>query len=54
MKTRKLNRREFLKGVGLASVGLGLAAAGCQPKTVVVEKEGEKKAICSGSICHIN
>jgi multiple sugar transport system substrate-binding protein len=39
VKTRKLNRREFLKGVGLASVGLGLAAAGCQPQTVVVEKE---------------
>jgi arabinosaccharide transport system substrate-binding protein len=38
---KQLSRRDFLRGAGLA--GLGLAAAACQPKTVVVEKEVEKE-----------
>lgn len=36
---KKLSRRDFLRGAGLAGLGATLAAAGCQPKTVVVEKE---------------
>jgi multiple sugar transport system substrate-binding protein len=39
MKNRKLSRREFLRGAGLAGLGVGLVAAGCQPKTVLVETE---------------
>jgi multiple sugar transport system substrate-binding protein len=35
---RALSRRDFLRGAGLAGLGAALAAAGCQPKTVVVEK----------------
>jgi len=44
MSTRKISRREMLKGLGLAAVGTALA--GCAPKvvekTVVVEKPVEK------------
>jgi len=35
---RVLSRRDFIRGAGLAGLGASLAAAGCQPKTVVVEK----------------
>jgi multiple sugar transport system substrate-binding protein len=42
MKSQKLSRRDFLRGAGLTGLGLTLAAAGCQPKTVIVEKEVEK------------
>ena len=35
---RALSRRDFLRGAGLAGLGTALVAAGCQPKTVVVEK----------------
>jgi multiple sugar transport system substrate-binding protein len=39
MTRKKFSRRDFLKGVGLTGLGLTLTAAGCQPKTVEVEKE---------------
>ena len=39
MSKKRLSRREFLRGAGLAGVGLALTAVGCQPKTVMVEKE---------------
>jgi ABC-type glycerol-3-phosphate transport system substrate-binding protein len=38
--SKQVSRRKFLQGLGLAAVGT--AAAACQPKTVVVEKEVEK------------
>ena len=40
MSDKGLSRRQMLKGLGLAAVGA--AAAACQPKTVIVEKEVEK------------
>lgn len=42
MNNRKLSRRSFLGSAGLTGLGLTLAAAGCQPKTVEVEKEVTK------------
>jgi multiple sugar transport system substrate-binding protein len=39
MKKKQLSRRDFLRGAGVAGIGGALAAAGCQPQTVVVEKE---------------
>jgi len=42
MEKRKLTRRELLKGAGLTGLGVALAAAGCQPKTVVVKETVEK------------
>ena len=39
MGKKRMSRREFLRGAGLAGVGLTLTAVGCQPQTVVVETE---------------
>ena len=36
---KKLSRRSFLRGMGVTGAGLAAMMAGCQPKTVVVEKE---------------
>ena len=41
MGKKRMSRRDFLRSAGLAGVGAALAAVGCQPKTVVVEKEKE-------------
>ena len=35
----KISRRSFLRGMGATGAGLAAMMAGCQPKTVVVEKE---------------
>jgi multiple sugar transport system substrate-binding protein len=35
----KLSRRKFLRRIGAAGAGLTAALAGCQPKTVIVERE---------------
>jgi hypothetical protein len=37
MKEQQMSRRQFLKGLTLATSGAALAA--CQPKTIIVEKE---------------
>ncbi len=42
MEKRRLTRRELLKYAGLTGLGAALAAAGCQPKTVVVKETVEK------------
>ena len=36
---KKLSRRAFLRGMGATGAGLAAMMAGCQPKTVVVEKQ---------------
>jgi ABC-type glycerol-3-phosphate transport system substrate-binding protein len=38
----KLSRREFLRRFGALGAGLTAMAAGCQPQTVIVEKEVER------------
>jgi multiple sugar transport system substrate-binding protein len=38
MSKRKMSRRDFLRGVGLAGAGAALTAAGCQPQTVIVKE----------------
>jgi multiple sugar transport system substrate-binding protein len=45
MSKRKLNRRDFLRGAGLAGVGSALVAAGCQPQTIVVKETVEVEKI---------
>ena len=39
MNKQGLTRRQFLQGAGLTGLGVALAATGCQPKTVIGEKE---------------
>lgn len=44
MNKRKMSRRNFLRGAGVAGLGAALAATGCQPKTVIV-KETVKETV---------
>ena len=39
MGKKRMSRRDFIRGAGLAGIGMALTAVGCQPKTVMVEKE---------------
>jgi multiple sugar transport system substrate-binding protein len=43
MSKSPISRRHFLRGLATTSAGTALLVAGCQPKTVVVEKEVEKE-----------
>ena len=47
MCARKMSRREALKGLGLAAAGM--AAAACQPKTVIVKETVKETVIVEGT-----